>query len=83
MSRTRSVSEAWAVSAARPMTNATAAGPAFRDREMRLSGPFRVWVEFAADSEGSSSFIVTASPCLVHGLNVSSDLFPVERTLCC
>src|SRR6516165_2650615 len=70
MSRTKSVSEACAVSAAKPITKATAAGPAFRDREIKLSGTLRVGVEFefAADSEGYSSFIVTASPCLVRGL---------------
>src|SRR3954452_15545652 len=37
MSRTRSVSDAWAVKAAKPMTNATAVGPAFRVRVTRLS----------------------------------------------
>ena len=80
MSRTRSVSDAWAVSAARPMTKATAAGPAFRVREIRRFGRARRLLSWA--SRIRRSFVVHDGRFALPRARIktSNDPFISERT---
>jgi hypothetical protein len=49
------------------MTNATAAGPALRVRDIKRSVEIGVSGPVAAGSVGVFSFMVAVSPCLVLG----------------
>ena len=70
MSRTRSVSEACAVKAARPITKATAAGARLARPDHQAVSRSRRLLGAAAESVGILSFMFAVSPCLVLGLPV-------------
>src|SRR4029077_17848095 len=62
MSRTKSVSDAWAVNAAKPITNATAVGATFRVRVSGLSEvPVGISSGLALSCDGLSFFMTNRS----------------------
>ena len=79
MSRTRSVSEACAVSAARPITKATAAGPAFV-REIKLSEQIGGSCPVTAGSDEVLSFMSGRFALPRAGIVTLHDPFTFERT---
>src|SRR5262249_49254526 len=84
MSRTMSVSDAWAVSAARPITNATAAGPALRVRFIGVFWETGAGGEPDAGSSESLSFIFAFLPGLLRGNSVRAvpTLYYLRTTAC-